>query len=167
MKPRAIRIEGDIAYVPLTKGYEAIIDAADANLIGQNNWCARIDGLSVYAVRGVKRGGKCSDIRMHRVLSEAGDEQYVDHINCNGLDNRRANLRIATNAQNNRNARLRRDNTTGFKGVTLDRHSSKWRARIKYDGRQLDLGLFDSPEDAHHAYCEAALTFFGDFARAA
>lgn len=93
----------------------------------------------------------------------AGD---LDHINGDPLDNRIANLRLATASQNQGNARLRRDNTSGFKGVTYNPDTQKWIAQIKCRGKQHQLGYFASPEEAHAAYINAAKRLYGEFARA-
>jgi hypothetical protein len=90
----------------------------------------------------------------------------TDHINGDGLDNRRTNLRQATPTQNNANCGIRGHNTSGYKGVSLrpDR-GNRWRATIRIHGLQYFLGLFDDVEDAARAYDAAALELFGDFAR--
>lgn len=89
----------------------------------------------------------------------------VDHVNCNPLDNRFANLRIATNSQNLANQRLNSRNTSGFKGVTSYR--GRWRATLVKNRKSNHLGYFDTPLEAHEAYCAAAKVHFGEFARAA
>lgn len=91
---------------------------------------------------------------------------HIDHVNGIKTDNRLDNLRQATRSENMRNMRLRKNNSSGFKGVHWHRQSKKWRASIWVDGTSQGLGLFDTPEDAHAAYCEAARIHFGDFARA-
>jgi hypothetical protein len=88
----------------------------------------------------------------------------VDHINGNGLDNRKANLRLATVAENSQNARRRKDNASGFKGVYWDKYWKRWKAQIRYDGKCKRLGTFSTPEEAHEAYCRAAQDFHGQFA---
>ncbi len=89
MKVRPIRIEGDLAYVPLTKGYEAVIDAADVCLVENFNWYADTShGHTVYARRNVNNGKPCS-IKMHRVITGCEEGLLVDHKDCNGLNNRR------------------------------------------------------------------------------
>jgi hypothetical protein len=90
---------------------------------------------------------------------------HVDHINGNTLDNRRENLRSVTHAQNLMNQKLSRANKSGFKGVSMDRSSGKWRAHITKDGIVRQLGYFPTPELAHEAYCTAAAIFHGEFAR--
>jgi hypothetical protein len=87
----------------------------------------------------------------------------IDHKNGQPDDNRIENLRPATQSLNNANAKRRRDNTSGFKGVS--RHQDgKWLAQIQAAGRNRYIGLFASPEDAHAAYMSAAKEVFGEFA---
>jgi hypothetical protein len=88
---------------------------------------------------------------MHRELLSAPAGLEVDHINGDKLDNRRANLRLATIGQNRQNAARRKDNTSGVKGVSWKRGENKWRARIVVDGKERHLGLFDRLEDAERA----------------
>lgn len=90
----------------------------------------------------------------------------VDHINGQRDDNRAINLRVATNAENQANAKRRSDNRSGFKGVSPT-YGQRWRASIKSGGRTRHLGHFDTAEAAHQAYCEAASELFGEFARGA
>lgn len=90
----------------------------------------------------------------------------IDHINGNTSDNRIANLRPATFAQNAQNRRRQATTRNGFKGVNLT-PSGKWRAQIKVDGRSLHLGVFDTAEEAGAAYADAAVAWFGAFAKAA
>jgi hypothetical protein len=133
MSIRPIRVDGDVAYVPLTKGYVAVIDALDVHLVERWNWGAKQDARTVYAKRGFKCGGRQHSLLIHRVILEAPAGVEVDHINGNGLDNRRSNLRLATKSQNMQNMRLSRINTSGFKGVCWDKDRGKWRAHITLD----------------------------------
>lgn len=161
---RPIRIEGDVAFVPLTRGYEAIIDAADIPLVEGRNWCALVckSGI-VYAQHGARRGKGL----MHRVILGAECEgSLVDHRDHNGLNNRRFNLRPATYAQNNHNARRRSDNTSGLKGVCWHTKTGKWVAQIQSGGRRRHLGLFTTPEAAHAAYQQASVQHHGEFGKA-
>jgi hypothetical protein len=93
--------------------------------------------------------------------------EYIDHINGDTSDNRIANLRPATNAQNQANSRKHRDNRSGLKGVTWDNWAGKWKTQIKSGGRSKFLGLFDAKEDAHRAYERAARELNGEYARSA
>lgn len=171
VRKKPVRIEGDMAYVPLTKGYEAIIDAEDAKLIGAENWCVtgpgvQIGGGCIYAMRRAKCDGVMTTIKMHRLIINAPDGFQIDHIDGNGLNNRKENLRVVTPAQNLKNRRLSRHNTSGFKGVSWSKSRQKWMANIFSDGRAYHLGEYDSPEEAHKAYVEGSKRYHGDYGRA-
>lgn len=151
------------ATVPLSRGLVALVDDADLPLVlSFGSWSAMPRNRTYYARRTVRREGGGSSQYMHRVLV---DWPRVDHINGDGLDNRRCNLRPATHADNMRNARLRVDNSSGFKGVTASKRAGRWAAAIHVNGRRLHLGSFEDAQDAARAYDAAALTYFGEFAR--
>jgi hypothetical protein len=90
----------------------------------------------------------------------------IDHANGEPGDDRYANLRVATASQNGMNSRRPRRNTSGFKGVRWRKREQRWCADIRQNGRTVWLGYFETPEEAHNAYCSAARRLFGDFARA-
>ena len=92
-------------------------------------------------------------------------EHYIDHINGIKTDNRICNLRQATHTQNARNSQKKVFNKSGFKGVHFFKQTSKWRASIMVDHKNISLGLYDTPERAHQAYCEAARKYHGDFSK--
>lgn len=163
-KIRPIRVEGNVAYVPLSKGYEAVIDAADAHLVQSFNWTANVNRHSVYGYCVVP-GGSQKNIRLHRLIMAAPDGVMVDHVDGDGLNNRRSNLRLASHSENGRNSRTPATNVSGFKGVSWDRSRCKWQAHIRVNGKSKNLGRFDSAELAHAAYAQAASRFFGQFAR--
>lgn len=151
--------------IDLSQGLVALIDDEDYDrVIAAGSWCTTTGGRSIakYAVHTVRRNGKRTNECLHTFLT---GWRGVDHINGDGLDNRRANLRPATNAENNRNRKKRRDNASGFKGVTWHRHSGLWRARIVVDWRERSLGYYTTPEAAALAYDDAARLDFGEFAR--
>ncbi len=100
-----------------------------------------------------------------RLITGALPGMIVDHINGDTLDNRRANLRVCTMAQNVRNRKKPRTNTSGYKGVHWMPRHKKWMAKITCAGKHIFLGLFDDPAEAHAAYCAAAKKYHGDFAR--
>lgn len=160
---RPVRIEGDVAYVTLTKGFVAVIDAADAAFVGQWNWAARVQPHTVYAQRTEGR----TSVQLHRELLGIFDDRLVDHRSCDGLNNRRSNLRVADKSQNQHNKRRPKNNDSGFKGVDFYARDNAWRARIAVGGKRLELGKFDTPELAHAAYVRAAAEHHGDFARGA
>lgn len=163
---RPIRIEGNVAYIPLTKHFEAIIDTADVPLVDDRNWCAAVRPNGTYAVSKGRCDGKMIGVHLHRVILSAPAGMQADHIDGDGLNNRRSNLRLATPSENARNQRRSRDNTSGFKGVWWHKGRRKWQAQIMAGGRQQYLGLFNTAEAAHAAYCEAAKSLHGEFARA-
>lgn len=165
---RPIRIEGNIAYVPLTKGYEAIIDAADVAEVAGFNWHTRISGKTAYATTNSAKCelGRQRPIWMHRVLMRAPDGAEVDHINGDGLDNRKStNLRLATRAENVRNTRTRKTNTSGAKGVSWNKNERRWRAYITVGREQKHLGWFDDLQAAARAYAVASNLYHGEFGR--
>ncbi len=148
--------------IELTQGFVAKVDVEDYDLVSGRNWHAvkRQSGL-VYAATNISDERGQRPLSMHRVLMP--EAERVDHINGDGTDNRRANLRAATHAQNMRNRKKHKNNTSGFKGVSPMR--GKWRAQIRFEGRKHHLGIFDSPEEAAEAYDEAARRLHGEFAR--
>ncbi len=160
---RPLLIDGDIAQIQLTRGFTAIIDAKDVHLVDGFNWQAMVCPRTVYACRTDRTSGKPKSVLLHRVIMGEPDGLDVDHVSGNGLDNRRLNLRLATKTQNNHNQRIRKDNTSGYKGVYLDAKSGKWRARVKIDGKQHNLGYHNTPEEAHAARCKAANELHGKF----
>ena len=93
------------------------------------------------------------------------DTAHLDHINGNPADNRIANLRLATPSQNGMNSRRYQNNTSGFKGVTKGKRDKMWRAQIKKAGVLIQLGRFETPEQAHVAYCAAAVKLHRDYRR--
>lgn len=118
--------------------------------------CVRIDGRS----HGLHRMAWM----IHNGV-EIPDGYEIDHANGDRSDNRIANLRLATRAENNRNVGTRKDNTSGFKGVNWQPENKKWRAAICKDGRRRYLGLFSTKEQAAAAYDKAARILHGEFAR--
>ena len=164
---RPIRVEGDVAYVTLTKGYEAIIDADDVPMASQFNWQALVFAHTVYAQRCTARDidGKQTSILLHRAIMDAQKGVEVDHICGNGLDNRRANLRFATRSENMCNARMRLKNKSGYKGVFWHKGNRAWRAKIVLNGIAKELGSFNTPEAAYTAYVKASAEYHGEFGR--
>ena len=102
---------------------------------------------------------------VHRWAVTAPPGAEVDHIDCNKLNNLRSNLRLCTKSQNQHNRAKQKNNTSGYKGVHLQKRTGKYRAQIKLHGKRKILGLFSTPELAYAAYCSAAVQLHGDFAR--
>ena len=151
--------------ISLSMGLVTVVGDDDFQLVSKHKWHAVKHGRTHYAVSNIKINGKYTTVQMHRlILGVTDNEISVDHIDGNGLNNRRKNLRECSNANNAMNRRKYKNNTSGYKGVTLEKSTMKWRARIKTGGAMKSLGLFDSPELAHAAYCAAAVKMHGEFA---
>lgn len=151
--------------IPLSRGYVALVDDEDyARVMAAGPWYANCRDQWTYGQHNVRQpGGRWRTEALHIFITGL---RRVDHINGNGLDNTRANLRYATPAQNAANARQRRDSTSGFKGVHRNGpRGLPWRAQIAKGGKKRHLGLFESAEIAARAYDAAALELFGEFAR--
>lgn len=152
--------------IPLTQGKVALVDNEDAYL-AKVKWCASFHHLTWYVRRRVAReDGRPSTQMLHRaVLGLTDPRVVVDHINGDGLDNQRENLRVVSTSQNIAKARLRMTNTSGFRGVTWDSPRQRWVAQIKVDYARKFLGRYYAAEDAARAYDAAARQHFGEFAR--
>jgi hypothetical protein len=148
--------------IPLTKGKFAKVDDSDYAELSKYKWYCSALG---YAVRNTssRNNNKKTVIYMHRVLLQT--PQQVDHKNSDRLDNRKSNLRVCSNAENNRNKPLHANNTSGYKGVVWHRQTQKWRAQLMVNGKPVHGGLFKSKVDAAKAYNLIAKKHFGRFAK--
>lgn len=147
--------------ITLNKGYVTQVDVQDFEYLNQWKWLAEFDRWGkVYAIRQTTKGKK----RMHRVILNAPDGMKVDHRDSDGLNNQRSNIRLATALENSRNARKRKDNTSGYSGVS--RCGRKWIAHIKVMGKRTYLGRFHDLQEAAQVRREAELRIFGEFAPA-
>lgn len=147
-------------WVPLTRGLCALVDEEDYEMVSAYRWIANtpIKSTRTYAI------GQNYDeiVPMHRLILNAPKGVHVDHINLNGLDNRRQNLRPCSPSQNHAN-QVKSHGTSRFKGVS--RNGRRWEASIVKDYRKHALGFYDNEEDAAKAYDEAARRLHGEFAR--
>lgn len=141
----------------------AIVDAADVPIVKNYNWCAAAVGKHghVYAVSYIN--GRL--VRMHRLLMKAAPNTQIDHADMNTLNNCRTNLRPCTKSLNMANKRVRKDSATGVKGVFLHPSTGRYRAKIKFNNKQIHIGYFDTLADAATAYATKANELFGQFAR--
>ncbi len=145
--------------IKLKTGESVLVDFADWCWLSRYKWCRHKQG---YATGRAKAG----EAMMHRLIMQPAPGLVVDHINANKLDNRRANLRICTPAQNARNARRRSDAASKYKGVRLLRGRPKpFVGVISVGGVHLSLGTYTTEVDAAHAYDRAAREYFGEYAR--
>lgn len=137
-----------------------LIDTEDIEKVKICTWYGKKDKWNQYA-RGMVKG---KEVKMHRYIMGVTDPKiHIDHINGDGFDNRKENLRIANNSTNHMNQKIRSDNMTGYKGVT--KHRLKYDARITKDQVHYSLGSYETKEEAAEAYDVAALKLFGEFAK--
>jgi hypothetical protein len=145
--------------IPLTCGKVAVVDGADFAALSAFRW----HYTGRYAARRlpVREGGKI--VFMHRVIAGL-DSPCVDHANGNPLDNRRCNLRVCTESQNQAN-RVRFNSKSGLKGVSWIPWKKRWAAKITHNYRGVTIGYFRDKVDAARAYDTKAAELFGEFAR--
>lgn len=141
-------------------GLVALVDSQDAGHVTSQRWspAVRKNGTLVYAESGKR-------VLMHRFILGISDPKvHVDHVNHDGLDNRRSNLRIVVGSQNHMNQRPQVGRTSMYKGVYWDKGREKWRSRINANGQRTHLGYFDDEREAAEVYDGAALMLFGSYA---
>lgn len=141
----------------LKQGQSTLVDDEDYEFLSQWEW-----SLSTWGYASRHKAGRV--IFMHRVIMNTPKDMFTDHINRNKLDNQRKNLRICTKSQNNSNSKMRSTNKSGYKGVSWDKKSRRWRAQIRREGKTTTIGWFDYPADAARVYDSAALEIYGEFA---
>lgn len=151
--------------IPLSKGkYFALVDDEDFEKLSKYTWSAGVLPRTIYASRKITISGKQTMIYMHQDIMKAPKGMDIDHINGNGLDNRKRNLRVCTRQQNCRSKRVA-DNKSGCKGISWNKVNKKWVVRIKYNGINYYLGSFADQSRAKEAYDMKANEVFGEFAR--
>lgn len=151
--------------VKLNNGQLVLVDLEDFDSLKTHKWYLDHKG---YAVRHEKKDEYCNRarkiIKMHRFIMRSKDGESIDHINRNPLDNRKSNLRTATNSQNQANSRLLKSNTTGYRGVIKYNQKKAWGAQINIQGKRIFKGMFNTKEEAALKYNELAKKYFGEFA---
>jgi hypothetical protein len=151
--------------IRLTQGKYAIVDPYDFEKLSQYKWCIKKNKnkKTIYAHRAAYK--MKNTVLMHRQIMCAEKGILIDHINNNGLDNRKANLRFATYRQNAWNSKMGiNSGSSKYKGVSWDRRSKKWRAMICNNYKKMHLGFFDNEKAAAKVYNEAAKKHRGVFA---
>ena len=151
--------------IKLGTGQVVLVDDADFPLVSNYSWFFHSSRGKSYARCDLPKGSIPTRVFMHRIIMAPLEEkEEIDHINGDGLDNRRQNLRKCNRSGNNRNRRLNSNNTTGFKGVRLHRPTRKFVAQINVGKRKIALGYFPTAAEAAKKYDEVAIKIFGEFA---
>jgi hypothetical protein len=150
------------AYIKLggkSKDVWAIVDSEDLELVSDYSWSSHHG----YARTAVVKNGKRTTMAMHRLILGHPDS-FIDHINGNRSDNRKSNLRLASNKQNCHNRGTNRNNTSGYKGVYWSKQDQRWQAKIIIDRNQIYLGSSKDKTEAAKMFNEAAKKYHGEFA---
>ena len=150
--------------IRLTQGKIALVDDDIYEKLNSYKWCTHKCGTKIYAARKVRINGKCISFRMHRFIMNPSKGMQVDHLDENGLNNQRSNLRICTASQNRMNRGKQIDNTSGYKGVSWSKGKNIWQSLIGVERKQIHLGFYNNKEKAYRVYCEAAKKYHGEFA---
>ena len=154
--------------IPLTQGHVALVDDEDYEMLSRYKWRVRKYSHSdiMYAYRNFpvavrKRGS----VMMHRAITNAPKGMEVDHADGNALNNCRANLRVCTKHENQRNQRPQGGRSSALKGVSWHKRDKAWYANISINDKQTYLGKFLSEREAGMAYDRAAIAAYGEYAR--
>lgn len=148
--------------IPLTQGKFALVDDADYEMLMEFNWCANHRGRTWYAACNPHSKG----IYMHRLILNTPKGMDTDHINGDGLDNRRCNLRSCSHSGNLQNQQIRDEKKTSkYKGVSFNKRTGKWVAQITVENKYVFIGRFTSELQAALAYDKVAVKHSSEFAR--
>ncbi|MEK6878193.1 MAG: HNH endonuclease [Nanoarchaeota archaeon] len=160
--PNIFNIKDDIIEIEIkhkNQLFIAVIDKEDYKRISEFKWHLRKNG---YIFTFCK---KYKSLSLHRLILGEKENLIIDHINGNKLDNRKCNLRFVTYSQNLMNSKLPNNNTSGYKGVTWDKNRNRWRAQIKINKKEINLGRFIKKEEAIKTRKRAEQKYFGEFAK--
>lgn len=153
--------------IELTQGYFALVDDEDFEYLNQWKWSIYSrpsHSKTLYAIRNYrKEDGIKGTIKMHQQLLGKIENTQIDHVDGNGLNNSRKNLRRVKHGQNIANRPVTKNNLLKLKGVT--KRKNRFQARIIVNKKQIHLGSFKTAKEAHEAYKKAALELHGEFAK--
>lgn len=151
--------------IELTQNNVTLVDDGDYDFLNQHKWhCSPKRDRSQYACRVIKQ----KPIRMHNIIMNPPEGYVVDHINGDGLDNRRENLRICKDIENRHNRRKLKKTISSFKGVTFRKERPYgicvWKARITVNNKLIHIGYFKTEKEAANAYNRMAIKNYGQYA---
>lgn len=146
--------------IKLTQNKIAFVDDEDFDFLSKFKWYAVKGSRTYYASRFVER----KEIRMHNILIKHKKRNFIDHIDHNGLNNQKSNLRVCTKQQNNMNKLPMKGGTSKFLGVCWSQRAKKWRSTITHNGKNIHIGYYANEVDAAKAYNAMAKELFGEFA---
>lgn len=149
-------VDGDILVVRTNKGDEILVDLEEADKVKRHSWCVSVTG---YAVANI--GKKV--VKLHGYILDAEDGTTIDHINRNKLDNRKSNLRFCTTSENMRNCANTKGSVVNELGISMTAEG-RYRARIMLNRKEINLGHYDTLEEAVQARIQGEQKYFGEFA---
>lgn len=149
-----------MALIKLTRGKHAIIDDEDLDRVRQHTW----NCLKIGYAQCNRKTGEFAKTLLHRFILNY-PKGNIDHVNGDKLDNRKINLRVATQSQNMANTGKRMTNKSGHKGVCWNKKYSKWEATLTKDYKHIFLGYFNEKLEASKAYNKGAVLHYGEFAQ--
>lgn len=147
--------------IQLSQGLVALVDDEDFEALNQFKWCANKMGNAFYAARNIRVDGKRTRITMH---CEVMNGKWIDHIDHNGLNNQKSNLRFCTRSENQMNKQKKENTSSIYKGVYFYKPNGRWQASIRINYKKIHLGYFDLEIDAAKAYNKKAIELFCEFA---
>jgi hypothetical protein len=142
--------------------HKIIVDRLDKSLVLRHTWHLRKSRNIYYAATRIDKSHLRS---LHQMILRTKKGTIVDHKNCNGLDNRRLNLRLSDKSKNASNRGIPSNNTSGYKGVSWNKNEQKYQAYICFNWKKIHLGYFLEIRPAAIAYNKAALIYHGEFAK--
>lgn len=151
-------------YIELLHGLRTLVDDRDFRSLSSHKWYVSRNGY-VYRPTERHENGKAikSADYLHRVVMGAPSGMVVDHINGNKLDNRKSNLKVVTQSENNMNAKMTSRNTSGIRGVSWSKHYQRWVPRIAVRGKEIYLGRYKTKEEAARVYEQASREYHGEY----
>ena len=154
--------EDDMKEINLSQGRVTIVDDDDFEEISKHKW----NYAQGYAKRNIAAGaGKQATLHMHVAIMGKTGGLEIDHVNGNGLDNRRDNLQFVTHAQNLQNKAPDKNTSSVYKGVSWNKRIKRWTSQIMIDKKLRHLGRYENEQAAALAYNNAAIKHFGQYAR--